>query len=149
MAFSAILAQVKAILEGVSGVENVHDYPRYAADITTLKNLGQTATNKFQLWFIERTAAPSIVNAQNQVFRQHQFTLWGFYALEDSTASEKTFQALLDSVMDAFDANITLNSTVDNQPQAAQLLEKADVEFAGILCHRARILITAEEEVTQ
>ncbi|RMF65557.1 MAG: hypothetical protein D6743_07835, partial [Calditrichaeota bacterium] len=69
--------------------------------------------------------------------------------LDDSAASEKTFQALLDSVMDAFDANITLNATVDNQPRSAQLLEKADVEFAGILCHRARILITAEEEVTQ
>jgi hypothetical protein len=50
--------------------------------------------------------------------------------------------------MDAFDSriNLTLGGTAD-QIEPANMLEKVDVEFAGYLCHRARIRIIAHEEI--
>lgn len=148
MGFSTILPQIKAVLEGVSGIQNVYDYPRYSSDITVMKSLA-VSNSIFHLWLIERVAAPSVASLDNQVFRRHQFHLTGFYQVDDSAASEKTFQGLLDLVMNAFDNsdNLTLGDTCD-QTQAAQLLEKSDVMFMDVLCHMGVILIEADEEVT-
>jgi hypothetical protein len=149
MSYSTILAQVKSTLEGVSGVANVYDYQRYSSDLSTLKSLF-VSNSIFHGWMITRVSAPATANITNQVFRQHQFELLGFYQVDDSLESEKTFQALCDTIMNTFDltANLTLGGTAD-QIQAAQLLEFVQVEFVGVLCHHARILIQADEEVTQ
>lgn len=149
MSYSTILPEIKSVLNGVSGVANVNDYLRYSSDITTMKSLFISG-GIFHVWFITRTSAPTTANIDNQVFRQHQFELLGFYELNDANESEKTFQQLADTIMDTFDlkANLTLGDTCD-QLQAAQLLEFSQVEFSGVLCHHARILIAADEEVSQ
>lgn len=149
MSYSTILAQVKTVLSGVSGTANVYDYWRYSSDMTTLKSLF-VSNGILHTWMITRTSASAEASLDSQVFRNHQFELTGFYQVDDSAESEKTFQALCDTIMNTFDqtSNFTLNATAD-QIQAAQLLEFTHVEFCGVLCHQARILITANEEVTQ
>lgn len=149
MSYSTILAQVKSTLEGVSGVANVNDYIRYSSDLSVMKSLF-VSNSVFHTWFITRTSAPSEASLDAQVFRRHNFELLGFYEVDDSLESEKTFQALCDTIMNTFDddANLTLSGTCD-QTQAAQLLEFSQVMFSDVLCHHARILLLCDEEVTQ
>jgi hypothetical protein len=148
MSYTTILAQIKSTLEGVSGVQNVHDYLRWSADLTTHQSLF-IANGTFDFWMIERTSAPSEASLNGQVFRNHEFILHYMTQLDDSAASEKTAQQLADDVMDTFNlrANLTLGGTAD-QIEAAQLVEKTEVEFGGVLCHYLRIGINANEEVT-
>ena len=146
--FTQILAEVKAVLESVDGVQNVHDYLRWSADLSRHKQLF-VANNKFEFWQIERTAAPSVASTDGQVFRTHQFELWYLREVDDSNESEKLAQELADDVMDTFNAraNLTLNETTD-QIQAAQMIEKTDVMFGGVLCTQIHIRIFADEERT-
>lgn len=99
----------------------------------------------FHTWFPERVAVPNEATLGNQRRKSHQFDLWGYYQIDDSASSEHTFQVEIDTVTDLFDTEITLKDEADII-QAAELLEKVDVKFCGVLCHRAQIRIIVEEE---
>lgn len=153
MSYTSVLSDIKTILEGVTGTANVYDYPRYAADQSTQLSLFVTTAGILHTWWIERTSAPAEKVLGSQVFRRHNFELRGFYELNDADATEKTFQALVDTIMDAFDikANVNLTSGA-NLVDAAELVEKLDVTFnveGHSLCHMARVKIIVDEEVTQ
>lgn len=153
MSFTTVLAQIKTVLEGVSGVKNVHDYPRFTDNITDLDSLYVDGSN-FSFWWIDRSSAPTDGGLGSQFFRMHRFDLWYFEAVDDSATSAKTFQQLLDDVMDEFNltANRDLGGTADLNEEPSELLEVIHgVNFpreGGPLCHRGHIRIIAEEDVT-
>lgn len=106
-----------------------------------------TETNQiFHVWFPERIAAPAEAFTDGQTSRTHEWILWGYYEVDDSKESEKTFQGLIDTVMDDFDNIVQLQNEGD-QLDAAELASKEDVMFAGVLCHRAQIKIATTEEI--
>lgn len=150
MSYTTILAEIKTILEGISGIGTVHDYKRFSDNVTTLNNRA-VSSSKFHVWFITRRAAPSTSSGSTQVFREHEFVLEGWYAIDDANASEKTFQALCDTIMDEFNSstNILLNGTADNirSPQLEEFTIEGET-LAGVLCHKAIIIVYADEEVT-
>jgi hypothetical protein len=148
MSFTTVLVEVKAVLESVNGVQNVHDYPRWSADFTRHKNLF-VANGKFEFWQIERLAAPSEASLDGQVFRDHQFRLWYIREIDDATESEKLAQQIVDDVCNAFNqkANLNLDGTAD-QIKAAEMIEKTDGMVGGVLCNVFQVGIWANEEVT-
>ena len=144
-------AAIVAALQAVPGIGAVHDRERYASQAATLRALYvvQTETGE-QLhgWYVRRLAFRV---ERNGAGLRRVFTTWqlrGFMALQDEAGSELAFDAVIDAVRAAFDADPTIGgvvqSTLFEKEVGAQLTASGPVMFAGVLCHAADMTLTTE-----
>ena len=150
--YTTVLAAIKTELEGVSGVVNVYDYPRWKDDITAWESLISSGST-LHFWEITRDSAPSEAQSGGQIFVNHTWSLWGWYHVVDADESYKTFQGIVDDVTDAFNDTASINiatNTVIVQPCFLLSFDQARRPDGdgGILFHRARIQLVTEEDKT-
>lgn len=152
MSLSAIRTEIKTILNSVTDIGVVHDYERWSKDWNTILSLFQPSGKAYiRGWMITRRATSEQVITQgpggtNQ--RDHSFVIKGVFGLKDDTASEKTFQDLLESICTALRGNPTLNgSALGCEPP--QVLSVDIRMFSQVLCHYAEIELKASEIVTR
>lgn len=137
-----VRAYLKTTLESVSGIGVVHDYERYATRNKELADL-YLAGGVLNGWHIRRLA-----RFENEI-RHKRFeidTRWairGYYAIDDSAASEKTFDNILEAACEAFRADSTAGgevtfTSIDANRSGLQIVDSGPVMFAGVLCHAAR-----------
>ena len=101
MALDAIKSSMKTAIETVTGIGTVHDYLRnWKGDQKLFHDQFKVAdTGKIHAWQMTRlstTEKPH--NQDNNSIRRHNLLVFGVHALEDSTATEKTFQDLVEAV---------------------------------------------------
>lgn len=148
MSLANIRTQLKTILEGVSGIGVVHDYERWANDwatfISFFKPAAQSVING---WQITRRSTREEEHAATQTYRFHTMVIHGFYSLDDSAASEKTFQDLIETICTTIRQNATLNGAAYHAlpPQVAVVEQR---KFGDVLCHYGEINVLVEEDVT-
>jgi len=149
MSYATILAQLKILLDAVTGIGTTFDYFRLSHDEQTLKATF-VSSGKLHAWIITRAQAPGENQTTRHTLRNHAFDIYGYYAIDDTNASEKTFQQLCDVVMNKLDEddNIALVTNV-YVIAPSQLISFEPVMFCDVLCHRAIIRITAEEELVR
>jgi len=145
MSYATVLAQIKSVLEGVSGIANVQDYLRWGATEAEV-DAWAVSSSRLHTWWITRVATAENWDSTHHVLRRHTFRLQGVYALDDSAATEKTFQALIEDVMTAFRSKTTLNNVAE-LVLPPQLEDSSLLPWGGVLCHGARIRLVAEERV--
>ena len=82
----------------------------------------------------------------------------GVYSLDDSAASERTFQDIINAIITVFDTDITLGGVCDTTSPAwgpmsgaigVQAEDVSQRTFGGILCHYAKLKICAIELLPQ
>ncbi len=147
MSQPAILAAIKAKLLLVDGITIVHDYERYCKDMTTFLNLFKTDDNLFHGWMISRSAMTSEQSSRTQTRRTHRYKILGIYALDDSAASEKIFQAIIESIINAFDADADLGGICAGAaPMRAETIDNRI--FGNVLCHYAELYLDVPESAT-
>ena len=110
MSEATIKAQIKIILQGVSGIGAIHTRRRYSRSRAVFKEL-MTSGGKVNGCMVYRVATPAKRVEVPTVRRYHHFRIDYLYELNDETASEDTFQALLDAIFDAFKSKCTINNT--------------------------------------
>ena len=143
---SDIIAAIKTIMLGVSGVEIVHEYQRFAADWTKFLSLFKDSSDRINGWMITRESTPEDRDTYPTLRRQHRFVIRGFYGLNDAEASETTFQTLVERIQTAFDVDPVLGGTVINSEPLQ--VDKVDARvFGSVLCHYAELSIAAHERV--
>ena len=152
MSFATIRAEVKTILEAVSGIGRVHDFIRHT---TFWNELGKEHTEKQIVndWEITRIAiVQNLAAVQTQIAAEptfddiHTVQITGRMGLQDNSESEKTFQSLVDGVITALRKNPDLNQTVVKSIQPINTTIDHD-NFNGILVHQAIITFDAQERV--
>ena len=100
MSYLTILSRVKTILESVSNIGIVHDFPRFTADLS-VQHERFVSNGILHTWMIERKSfEPTTKGVMSQVFRKHVFEIVGFYEVNDANVTEKTFQNLIDDICD-------------------------------------------------
>jgi hypothetical protein len=143
---------IRVKLAAVADIGEVHDYERYSAVASKLSehyvtNLGG-ADKRLQGWFVAYRGTERISPGRGRYCLTHRWEMRGFWALEDETASEKAFDAKLEEIGDAFEADENLGGLISSTvlgtddapgPAGVQVKEKNAVIFAGILCHAARM----------
>lgn len=141
-----IRAAIAGKLSAVPNVGRVHDYERYAAQGGEMKALYvATIAGAPQLrgWFVRRVRTREDSDDLGRYVVTHGWQIRGYLALDDAAASEKTFDALVEAIRDAFreDENLggLVSSTVVEDAAGAQVEDSAPVLFAGVLCHSARL----------
>lgn len=154
MAYSTILSGIKAKVEGASSGAKVYDYERWSANWATMLALFKTSSGLIHAWMISRIATTRQYQSIGDAERAYIFRLRGVYGLDDSAGTEKTFQAVINAIADAFEADLTLGDTCltlapDWGPMAAQVgLQVLDVDirmFGTVLCHHADCRLCATE----
>jgi hypothetical protein len=144
MSEALIKAQIKVILEAVSGIGVVHNRERFSRSMAEFLTL-MTSAGKINGWMIHRqsTGAKRIVIGlgNNGIERTHLFIISGLYEIDDLTDSESTFQALVEAIFTAFKDKPTLNGT-------AQSSEPLDVQEVDVDEHANRTFHTAQLNLT-
>jgi hypothetical protein len=110
---ATILAQIKSILSGVSGVSNVYDYQRWTDKWDTFLSLFKDTNDKIHGWDISRRSTFEVLISPSEYQRVYEYLLRGFYGLKDEDATETTFQTLIEAICDEFRSNYNLNSTCE------------------------------------
>jgi len=151
MSIEAIRLAIVARMSSVDDVGIVQLHERYAADLAKLKALYWSAPhNQLRGWYVRRVATAETGNRQAHTVEQLRWRIVGFMAFDDANASELTFDALIESLRDAFAQDETLGGTVDQcsdptSPDGVsglQLDDSGPVMFAGVLCHACRLSLT-------
>lgn len=144
MRLTSIREQIKAILEGVSGIGVVHDYQRWSATWEKFLDHFKDPDGKINGWVFTREKTPATCESATHESRVHSFKIRGYYGLKDEDATELTFQDLIENISAAFRAKRTLNSTAeDSGPFQVDLVEPR--LFGSVLCHYCELTLEVEE----
>jgi hypothetical protein len=146
MSLAAIHDAIVALLEGVPNIGLVHGFERYATQADALRALFVTG-GRLHGWTLTRDRTTATYRTNTQTERRHHFVLRGYYALDDSAASETTFQSLIESIEEVFRTDDTLGGTAE-VAGPMQVVSVGHGLFAGVLCHFAELTIEAQELVT-
>jgi hypothetical protein len=152
MAYSTILAQIKTAVESVTNIGRVHDYLRYFKDEATFISLFKTTISgveQIRGWTITRDAIPenSRYTTQGPHRMKHMFVIRGYLGVSDAIESEKTLQALVESVIEKLDNAVTLGSNVEVAGPATATIGHS--ELGRVLCHYAEINYPVLEQVSR
>lgn len=142
------IAQVRAAilgkLNGVAGVGVVHDYERYAASMAGLTALYKSGA-QLKGWHIRRVATEERSPAVGRYAVTHRWQMRGFWSLDDSAATEKSFDDLVETIRDAFRLDDTLGGVVATctaeEVAGAQVVDSGPVMFGNVLCHAVRLAL--------
>lgn len=150
MSESAIRTEIYNILSGVASIGKVYDYERWTKDWKAFIDLFKDSTGKILGWEISRGKAGeekiTIGIGNNEDERAHTYIIRGYMAIDDSEATEKTFNALIEAAATAFRAKRTLNeSAEDNQGLQCDVIDART--FGGVLCHYAELRLVAIERI--
>ena len=155
-----IRAAIVAKLSAVPAIGVVHDYERYAKSEAEFRRLYVSEIGGQQLlrgWYARRIAAREAMGIVGVVMCVNDWRIVGYHGLDDATASEKTFDTLIESVCTAFRTDPTLGDVVgdlrdlisggDDSPYGMQIEDSAPVLLAGTLCHRAQLRLTTSHAI--
>ncbi|MCX7067332.1 MAG: hypothetical protein NTW85_06540 [Methylococcales bacterium] len=147
-------------LNTVPNIGTVHSYQRYADREKQLADL-YFHNGRLHGWFVQRASvAEKLLNSQANS-EQSFWSIVGYLAVNDTTASELEFDTLLDAMRAVFRVAM-LNPVVEIAGQAVNLsyteqavkaqigfavLDSQPVLFAGVLCHSARCQLITDRSV--
>ncbi len=148
MSVAGIRAQIKATLQGVADIGQVHDYDRWEINwdgFLTLFKATVGGVDQIRGWTIHSQSDASGYPGTNNVGQfEHLFLLRGYLGLKDSSATEKTFDDLVEAVQKAFMGNYTLNGSAMNA-EPPQIMVKEARQMSDMLVHYAEIQLRVKE----
>jgi hypothetical protein len=119
-----------------------------------LFRVGGHSDGKINGWTISRKRTATEQATMGEIERAHVFMIRGVYGLKDADATESTFQALIEDIQAAFEADDTLGGacrTIDPDwgPMSGAVGLQVDLVeprmFGGVLCHYAECRLCAIE----
>lgn len=148
MSESAIRTAIFNILNGVANIGKVYDYDRWSADWGTFINLFKDTSGKICGWEICRKSAKADYDDNAEESTTHLYIMRGYMSLKDSSATEKTFNLLIEAIRNAFRFNFSLNNNCEFAGPV--IIEVIDVRsFGSVLCHYSELNLPVREIVSQ
>jgi hypothetical protein len=148
MSLAAIRDKWATIMAGVSGMGVVHKYERWSAEWAPLLALYKTQAGIINGWCMMRRKTLSKRVPSLYVTRDHTFVWKGIYGLDDSAATELTFQDQIEAIQTAFDGQYNLGGL--SGVVLAGPVQVAVVEnrlFGSVLCHYGELHYDVQERV--
>ena len=149
--WAQLRAAIKTELDTVANVGKTHGYERYASDWANFLGHFKDGTGIVRGWTIHRETMAVEINALDQPNMRLDQTvavvLRGYMGLNDSGDTQATFDALLDTVMAAFNGQPSLHADV-RLIGPCQLQRNEWRNFGGVLCHYCEIAIPILAETT-
>ena len=147
MTEATVRARLDTVVSAVSGIQNVYDYERHTANWSAMLDLFKTSADKWHGWTISCQSIAQQwheISADN-ILRTYTYKIRGYYAFDDSAGSEKVFMVIVEDVLEALDADSTLQGATYLLVPASQLTIYEPRFFGGVLCHYAEITMEVQE----
>lgn len=152
MSVSSIRALIYAVVNNVADAGSVYDYFRYANDLSGLYDLYKTtvnSTDQLRGWALKFGGFEQVDEATGRddkdILRLYHWQIDGWLGMDDSAATEKTFDDLTEAVCESLDGSTTLNTSSVCLYRDPTDCAVDHVLFAGNLCHHATILFDIME----
>lgn len=146
MSESSIRSSLFDILKAIAGIGKCHDYTRNNADWGKFIELFKDSTGKILGWELGRAAVQSVYLSNADGEDTHAFIIRGYMGVNDAQASEKVFNAKIETIRATFRRNYTLDDTVHMvSPVSAQVIDQR--VFGSVLCHYCELQIQVTEFV--
>lgn len=149
-----VRAAIAAKLQAVPDAGAVHAFERHAERGGELRDLYVVEIGGRKLlrgWYVRRASVREVSGTPGVATVVSGWRIVGFHGLEDGTASETAFDALIDAARAAFRADPTLGGAVadlcdltastESTPYGLQVEDFAPVLFGGALAHRAQLAL--------
>ncbi len=147
MSESTLRAELKTLMEGITGVGMVHDYDRWTKDWKDFVALFKKPGTKNILgWEITRSGFTIERMTANKFKMFHQFVLRGYYSINDKAKSEKAFNVVVGDVVIAILSQGLTSAEGEVIPKSGKLEPRT---FGGVLCHYVEIQVPVKEIVTK
>lgn len=151
--YIAIAADIKAKLLTITDIGQVHDYYRWSKEAGKFLTMFSTTIGgvpQIRGWEITRVSAPE--HKRGAFWRHHQFRIAGYMGLRDATATDKTFQTIIENICETFrvaSGGATWDYRNGDSPDnSAAQVNMIDVrEFGAVLCHYADITLSVTERI--
>lgn len=149
----SISAALAAIINQVAGIGQVYTRDRYSPTWSKFVEDFKKG-DKINGCMITRKTTAKQQRTLGEVEKGHVFVLRFVYSLQDASDSEAEFQALIDLVEAAIDADETLNGSCETThpdwgPMAGAIGLQIDTidfrQFGTVLCHYAECRVCACE----
>jgi len=151
MAWSSIVSALATRIDAVTGVNGVYQYLRWSKDAAGTDGWRTlfVTSGVMQTWMLTRTRQTSSIceDDDNRYRVRHDVEVQAFYALDDSAATETTFNGLVSAVCaDLRTGDRTLGGACVTltEPQA-EVRHGMFGQGQGVLSHVATIRFTVEE----
>lgn len=147
---SGIREQLRLRLETISSVGVVNDYPRNNIKHEDIES-NFFANGKLNAWNLRWNNARGTKETGNSLFvsRRHSVIITGYYGIEDAVASAKTFEDIIEDVMNEFDkshdVDTATGSTQARFYEACSLNINDEFMFSNWLVHRCEIELFIQE----
>lgn len=145
---ASLSAALKALLETIPEIGQVHDRPRHAADWTNYMNLFKSiigGRSVIRGWYLQRESALPEPGDFSEVERIHTFRITGVASHSDSDelSQYEDMQALADTIMALLDNQTTLAITgaVVRGVGPCALEGYEELMFGSALCHVLTITV--------
>lgn len=142
---SNIRDAIKTIMETVPDIGVVHTFERFAKRSSEFKAFYQYE-DQIRGWYIRRLKTPASSGGIGLYDETYTWQIRGFMSLADEAQTERVFDELIESLVQAFRNYDTLNDTVTTSivsNQAGLQVERVGhVMLAGVLCHEAVLSLT-------
>lgn len=145
MSLADNLTAIQAILQGVEGVANVYDTVRNWQSEKEFLDGAKTPGDTIQFWFLAREATSAKDLGPQFTSRTHTVVIHGYLGVKDAAASEKMFQAVVEEVCSALNADRKLDSTARHS-QPAQVRRVDFRVLMNVLLHHAELALAVEDK---
>jgi hypothetical protein len=130
-------------IQGIPDIGVVHNYHRYTDNAADLRALFKFRSG-IRGWTITRESA-AIGGGGGQTYsRDHGIVIRGYHQVQDGQASELTFQALCDLIVEKVEDDPRLGGNAQGS-SPIEIRRITHVMFGGVLCHHAEMFMTAKE----
>lgn len=148
MSESNIRTQIKTILSGVSNIGVIFDYGKSVKTESLVKS-NFISNSILHVWMItlESVNENRIIIGQNNGIGFsiiYDYTIEGWYALNDINESEKDLMLIVESISTAFRSNLTLNNSCYRHYYIT-VSDIMQTMFCGILCNKVNLILQVEE----
>lgn len=146
MSESTIRTGVYNVLSGVPDIGMVHDYERWNVDPGKFIDLFKTTISgqgQIRGWEIGRSGP---INDDGSSPRAHTYKIRGYMSINDAAVTEKTFNALIEAIADAFRGDKTLGGVALGH----DFIQVDMIEirmFGSVLCHYAELSLVVYEHI--
>lgn len=155
MSAAAHRAALVALLEAVPAVGRVHHYERYAREDSAFRahylHTLPGGAKQLRGWQVSRVGVAERLLDLGRWLDEHSWVIRGYLALDDSAATELTFDGLVEDIRAAFRADPTLGGLSTAEPigeeDGIQVRDAGPVMFCGVLCHSALLTLQTREYV--
>lgn len=143
---TAIRAAIVAKLTAIPGIGKVHQYERYAAQQSKLKELFES-NSRILGWVVRRSGFKKTEIADAIFTVRTQWQVRGYMSLDDAAETELLFDALVDLVQATLSNQPTFG-IASYVPDYEFKSEQEPVMFCGVLCHSVTMSFDTVHEET-